>query len=201
MDYDRCVSANVGAPVPHLPAGSCPLSETSSPQTVVSIDQPYEGDIDAPWLESVTKAGLTAADITGDVEVSLLITDDETVRRLNAEYRGLDETTDVLSFSTEHPGHWEGEDDEPPLSAEIDQFVLPPGLPTPLGEIIISWPQAQRQARDRGVDPESELALLVVHGALHLVGHDHVEPEETALMQALEQQALRSLAAVESPLS
>ena len=75
----------------------------------------------------------------------------------------------------------------------FDDFILPPGTPTPLGEIIVSWPQAQRQAAEHGVSAMQELAHLVIHGALHLVGYDHVEPEETTLMQAREREALESL--------
>ena len=165
----------------------------SALQVFVSLDEPYTADLDARWLENVVRAGLLAVDVDGDSEVSLLITDDETVRTLNAEYRGLDETTDVLSFSADHPGHWEGEGDGPPENADEPEFVLPPGIPQPLGEIIVSWPQAQRQAVEHGVSPERELAHLVVHGALHLVGYDHLGPEDTPQMQALERKALQSL--------
>ena len=189
-------------------------------QVLVSVDEPYEGEIGATWLEGVARAGLAAAGVAGEAEVSLLITGDETVRALNSEYRGLDETTDVLSFSAEHPGHWEGEGDGPPDSrfrgndgeggngaaggdgaaiGNDGEFVLPPGLPRPLGEIIVSWPQAQRQAGEHGVSALQELAHLVVHGALHLVGYDHVEPEEAALMQAREREALAALTLTLSP--
>ena len=162
-------------------------------QVLISVDEPYEGEISSLWLEEVAMAGLAAAGIVAEAEVSLLITGDETVRTLNAEYRGLDETTDVLSFSAEHPGHWEGEFDGPAQLEDECEFVLPPGMPRPLGEIIVAWPQAQRQAEEHGVSPMQELAHLVVHGALHLVGYDHMEPEEAALMQAREQEALNAL--------
>ena len=169
------------------------MEALSGLQALVSVDEPYEGEIDAEWLEGVAQAALSVADVSGNAEVSLLVTGDETVRALNAEYRGLDETTDVLSFSAEHPGHWEG-DGEGPAQVVEEEFVLPPDMPRPLGEIIISWPQAQRQAGEHGVSPTRELAHLVIHGALHLVGYDHVEPEETALMQAREREALTALA-------
>lgn len=169
------------------------MEKLSGLQVLVSVDEPYEGEIGSAWLEEVARAGLAAAGVAAEAEVSLLITGDETVRSLNAEYRGLDETTDVLSFSVEHPGHWEGDGDGPSRQSGESEFVLPPGMPRPLGEIIVSWPQAQRQAGEHGVSPVQELAHLIVHGALHLVGYDHVEPEETALMQEREQEALRSL--------
>lgn len=193
------------------------MDESPGLQVLVSVDEPYEGEVCSAWLEGVTRAGLAAAGVAGEAEVSLLITGDETVRTLNADYRGLDETTDVLSFSAEHPGHWEGEGEGPTDSRfrgndgtggnsvtllddgtggyddEEYEFILPPGMPRPLGEIIVSWPQAQQQANERGVNPMEELAHLVVHGALHLVGYDHVEPEEAALMQAREREALQTL--------
>ena len=176
------------------------MDELSGLQALISVDEPYEGEIDAGWLEDVVRAGLGAADAPGPGQVSLLITGDETVRALNEEYRGLDETTDVLSFSASHPGHWEGDGDGPSDEPDEEAFVLPPGFPQPLGEIIVSWPQTLRQAGEHGVSPMQELALLVVHGALHLVGFDHVEPEEAALMQAREREALKSLQLTESPL-
>ena len=169
------------------------MEKLSGLQVLVSVDEPYEGEIGSAWLEDAARAGLAAAGVVGEAEVSLLITGDETVRGLNAEYRGLDETTDVLSFSAEHSGHWEGDGDGPVRQSSESEFILPPGMPRPLGEIIVSWPQTQRQAGEHGVRPVQELAHLVVHGALHLVGYDHVEPEETALMQEREREALRSL--------
>ena len=70
------------------------------------------------------------------------------------------------------------------------EFILPPEELPPLGEVIVSYPQTLRQAEQRGEPVERELALLLVHGVLHLVGHDHLEPEETELMQARERAAL-----------
>ena len=169
------------------------MSDSSDLLILVSIDEPYEGEVGAAWLEDAARAGLAAAGVTGAREVSLLITGDETVRALNAEYRGLNENTDVLSFSTEHAGHWEGDGEGPPKPDGELEFVLPCGAPEPLGEIIVSWPQAQRQAEERGVCASRELAHLVVHGALHLAGYDHVEPEEEAAMQERERKALASL--------
>lgn len=173
------------------------MTELSTLQVFVSIDEPFDAEIDAEWLEDVARSGLAAAGIDGPSEVSLLITGDETVRALNAEYRGLDETTDVLSFSAEHQGHWEGEGDGPGREAPGD-FILPPGTPAPLGEIIVSLPQAHKQASERGAAPSQELAHLVIHGALHLVGYDHLEAEDSALMQAREREALESLRLTES---
>ena len=169
------------------------------------MDEPFTGSIlcdilgDIPgtstedWLTEIAKAALDVAlGGTEAAQMSLLISNDDTVRGLNARFRGLDEVTDVLSFSADHSGHWEGEAEPPEDTGGFD-FVMPPGEPSPLGEVIVSYPQAQRQAEERGVPLEHELALLVVHGVLHLTGHDHLEPEETALMQSKERTALATL--------
>jgi len=169
----------------------------------ISIDEPFSQELSEGWLGMVVDCALQVAlppDAPG--QVSLLVADDATVRDLNREYRGLDEVTDVLSFSTSHPGHWEGEAEAPddrylkPGLPEVGDglpFVLPPDELPILGDIVVSYPQAQRQASARHPDGSGlarELTLLIIHGVLHLVGHDHLEPEETALMQAKEQAAL-----------
>jgi len=169
------------------------------------VDEPFTGSIlkdilgdisgasPEDWLMRIAQAALDVALIGTDAaQMSLLITDDETVHGLNAQFRGLDEVTDVLSFSADHAGHWEGEAEPPEDMAGFD-FVMPPGEPSPLGEVIVSYPQAKRQAEERGAPLEHELALLVVHGVLHLTGHDHLEPEETELMQSKERTALAAL--------
>ena len=145
------------------------------------------------WLTEIAQVALNVAlDGAEAAQMSLLITDNPTIRGLNAQFRGLDEVTDVLSFSANHPGHWEGES-EPPGDIGGFDFVMPPGELLPLGEVIVSYPQAQRQAEEHGVPIEHELALLVVHGVLHLTGYDHLEPEESALMQSKERIALATL--------
>ena len=134
-------------------------------------------------------------------QVSLVIADDVTVRELNAQFRGLDEVTDVLSFSANHPGHWPGESELPadlyiqPGNEAAFPFPDLDGGPPPLGEVIISLPQARRQSEERDEPLDLELALLIVHGVLHLVGHEHLDSKETALMQDREQAALATLCA------
>ncbi len=166
---------------------------------LVTIAEGFRQDLSEPWLESVLSVALNYAlppDETA--QVSLLIADDATVQELNRRFRGLDEVTDVLSFSTAHQGHWEGEA-EASVEPGIEEgegwpdFVLPPDELPPLGEIIVSYPQTCRQAKTTAHPVERELALLIVHGALHLVGHDHLESEETARMQALERAALAEI--------
>ena len=185
------------------------MSSQQDRQIYLSVDEPFTSRVlndilgdslrNTPgasaedWLVDVANAALDVAlDGTEAAQMSLLITNDDTIRGLNAQFRGLDEVTDVLSFSADHPGHWEGEA-EPPEDIGDLGFVMPPGELPPLGEVIVSYPQAQRQAEQQGVPLEHELALLVVHGVLHLTGHDHLDPEETALMQSKERIALAAL--------
>ncbi len=160
-----------------------------------ALDSALQTDLPDEWTRRVVQGALDAALPDGPPgQVSVLFTDDSTVRQLNRRYRGLDETTDVLSFSSEFPGHWEGPADPPAGgladSPSFDEFVLPPGQLPPLGEVIISCPQARRQAEEKGCEYADELALLLVHGILHLAGYDHLEERDTREMQSLERAAL-----------
>ena len=164
------------------------------------MDESFQQEVREDWLrEAVEKALGVALPGIEACQVSLAVTCDETVRSLNRDYRGLDEVTDVLSFSPSHSGHWEGET-QPPEAEYLEtvepstpNFVYPPGEATPLGEVVIAYPQAQRQALQRGVPLDQELALLIVHGVLHLAGHDHMEPLEQTEMQEKERAALEAI--------
>ena len=116
--------------------------------------------------------------------VEVAIVDDESIRDLNGRYRELDEVTDVLSFSFDGAGDYD--------AAEF--FATPPGMRSALGEVVVSYPQAARQAEEAGCSIERELARLLVHGLLHLAGHDHEEPEERADMEARERAAMSQVA-------
>ena len=185
----------------------------------ITLDQLVNLAATETWLRMVMELALyQALQSNQPAQVSLVLTDDATIQDLNRKYRGLDEVTDVLSFSAEFPGHWEGDGDtaetntgsvaetaagsgsesieENGLISGPGSFIMPPDQVPPLGEVIISHPQAQRQAVEKAVDIDRELALLVVHGVLHLVGHDHLEATDTALMQSKEQAALQAIFSV-----
>ena len=112
------------------------------------------------------------------MEVAVLVTSDETVRRLNKEYRGLDEPTDVLSFG--------------PQGVE-DPFPDVPGEGFCLGQVVVSYPQAVEQAREYGHSVKREVAFLVVHGILHLLGYGHENPAGESRMFAEQEAVLESL--------
>jgi len=106
-------------------------------------------------------------------ELGVVITDDETIRELNREYAGDDTPTDVLAFSLR----------------EGEEFASPDGV-VRLGEVIISYPTAQRQAAEADRAVEDEIDHLLVHGVLHLLGYDHAEPAEEERMRARERELL-----------
>ena len=146
----------------------------------------------ASWLEGVCRAALEQEGVSRDV--SLVIADDEMVRALNAEYRGLDKTTDVLSFAFDNEGAYYGEGDAPSVLSAGEDFILPPGESAGLGEVIVSYPQAVRQAQRAGHSIERELAHLITHGILHLLGHDHMDDDEERDMNVREQAVMKRLA-------
>ena len=146
-----------------------------------------------PWLRRVVRRSLVAARVDHPCRVGLVIADEDTVQSLNRDYRGLDEVTDVLSFSFRYSGHYEGEREPDWMSGGDLQFVIPEGEIETLGEVILCYNRVVRQANKQGHTTEKELALLVTHGVLHLVGHDHEKPSEARSMQLLEQRALEDM--------
>jgi len=112
-------------------------------------------------------------------EVSLLLTDDDEIQRLNRIYRNIDTPTDVLAFSL-----IEGSEDSY-LPEEIDTYLL--------GDIIISTETAERQAKHLEHSFQYELSVLIIHGFLHLLGFDHVSKEDAEKMQFLENKILHHL--------
>ncbi len=128
-------------------------------------------------MRRAVSAAAKAAGCRQPAEVSLVLTGDESIRLLNRDYRGIDQPTDVLSFAQE----------------EGVGFPLPPDQPRLLGDVIVSLETTFSQAAKRGVTSERELAWVVCHGVLHLLGYDHQTDQELSEMQALEAKALGEL--------
>lgn len=106
------------------------------------------------------------------VQLSVLFTNDREMTRLNSEYRNKHKTTDVLSF---------------PLGEKEEGYVV-------LGDIVISLPQALRQAREHRSTPRDELTRLLIHGYLHLLGYDHeISESEARRMERKEREIFRAL--------
>jgi len=113
--------------------------------------------------------------------LSVAVVGDRLMRRLNREFHATDRTTDVLAF---------------PLDSSLDGTLDDDPTPAPdpiVGEIIVCAAQARREAGYRGLRPEVELILYVVHGTLHLLGEDDATPEEALRMRRLEMSAMRSI--------
>lgn len=147
----------------------------------ISLQEKFRGLIDEDWVRRVVQHVLKAEGVAPPFEVSLVFTDSETVQRLNRDYRGMNETTDVLAFSML------------PQTEADSSFALPPDGVLRLGEVIISYPQAVEQAKEQGHSVEQELALLIVHGILHLLGYDHEKPEEATRMRSREKELLEEI--------
>lgn len=146
--------------------------------------------VDEPFLDLVDEENLTKVltQLLIHVErptaaLTLVITDDESVQELNRDYRAVDAPTDVLSFAAQEsdPAAPTLADLPPELAAELAGY---------LGDVIIAYPYAERQAAHYQNSVAAELRLLAVHGVLHLLGYDHATSEEEAAMWALQSTVL-----------
>lgn len=141
----------------------------------ILFEEGFEGSVDERWLHDIVRAALRAEGAGDTAEVSLVIAGQEEVHRLNREYLGEDRPTDVLSFPM-----------LPPHAADDPAFVAPPDGLRHLGEVIVSHPQAAAQADEHGHPTTREVAILIIHGVLHLLGYDHAQPEEEAAIRGRE---------------
>ena len=136
------------------------------------------GRITAAELRRVARGVMAAEDVSAAVEVEVVLADEATVRDLNRLYRGKDEPTDVLSFA----------------GMEGEAFMASPEEAPSLGEIVICLPVAESQAQAAGRAVTGEVAHLLTHGLLHLLGYDHEEDEaKSQRMKAREDELLASL--------
>lgn len=119
-------------------------------------------------------AALRAAGADDAVEVALLFTGDTDIAALNREWRGKDGPTNVLSFPAE-------------------DFPLPPGEAKPLGDVVLAHGTVAREAAEQGKTLRDHAIHLIVHGTLHLLGHDHMEPDEADAMEDLERRILSGI--------
>ena len=141
----------------------------------VLISEPFVDLIQPEKLEQAALAALEQQMVDLDQDLSIAVDDDERLHALNKEFLDIDAPTDVLSFPA-------GDDEIDPETGVLY-----------LGDIIISYPRALEQAEAGGHPVINEILLLVVHGVLHLLGHDHAEPEEQAVMWAAQREALQAL--------
>ena len=156
-------------------------------QIELSREDPWP---DLDWIALAARAALAAVERTphGDlatsaaaVEISVRLTDDDEVRRLNAHYRGKDRATNVLSFPMIQPDLL-----DTVTTNTDDGEVL-------LGDIVLAHGVCAAEAAERGIAVEAHAAHLLVHGVLHLLGYDHVDATEADKMEAIEREALAAL--------
>lgn len=148
----------------------------------ILIDKEFKGSVEVNWLRHLAEQVLITQNFSSGVELGLVITSQEMVRELNRRYRGKDEPTDVLAFSM-LPAEVTTEAQSPP-------FAQPPDGIFHLGEVIISFPQAAAGAEEHKHPVNKELAILIIHGILHLLGYEHDEPEREHRMRAREVEIL-----------
>ncbi|MDB5695826.1 MAG: rRNA maturation RNase YbeY [Sphingomonas bacterium] len=156
-------------------------------QVEVSREEPWP---DTDWGALATRAAHAAFERTphGDlatspalVEVSIRLTGDEEVRQLNAQYRGKDKPTNVLSFAMVQPDLL----DTVTRNSDDGEVLL--------GDIVLAHGVCTREAVERAIPLTDHVMHLVVHGVLHLLGHDHQGDGEADAMEAIERDALASL--------
>ncbi len=137
------------------------------------IIEPKQEFSEPSLLEHAARLALDHESAPIEADLTIVLTDDAQLRELNRDYLGLDVPTDVLSFPAS--------ESDPETGA------------TYLGDILISIPRAKIQAQAAGHRLEDEIQLLVVHGVLHLLGHDHAEAEDKARMWAAQAEVLARL--------
>lgn len=125
-----------------------------------------------------------------EVIVDVLLCDNEGIHIMNREHRGIDRPTDVLSFPNvdyETPADFSGIEDS------IEDYFDPESGELCLGDIVISVDKVLEQAKEYGHSPKREYAFLIAHSMLHLLGYDHMEPEEAAVMEHKQEEILNRL--------
>ncbi len=156
-------------------------------QVELSREEPWP---DSDWTSLASRAARAAVERTphgelattpAAIELSLRLTSDEEVQTLNRQYRGKDHSTNVLSFPMVQPDLL-----DTVTQNSDDGEVL-------LGDIVLAHGVCAREAAERGVSLEEHATHLVVHGALHLLGYDHMTDEEAEAMEAIERDALAAL--------
>jgi probable rRNA maturation factor len=156
---------------------------------VFGADEQDGEPVDVDRWVTLARDVLVAEGVRGEAELSLLFVDEAAIAELNHRFMESEGPTDVLAFPIDDPvasGRWPDAGTAGPDRDEPD----PADLPLLLGDVVVCPAVARRQASEHAGSYEDELALLVVHGVLHVLGHDHAEPDETAVMQARERELL-----------
>ena len=145
----------------------------------VDIEPGLQVEVDRSPISTLVDSLVARHLPPGDYTLGLHLVSDESIRELNHEHRARDTHTDVLSFPLHDPSGM--------------RFVLPPGQPINLGDVVVSYPRVVAQAREYGHSVARELAYLVAHGVLHILGFDHEAETDRRRMRRAEEEALAPL--------
>ncbi|WP_426572478.1 rRNA maturation RNase YbeY [Aquihabitans sp. McL0605] len=155
---------------------------------VFVADEQSAQPVEVERWEALARNVLQDEGVTGDAELALLFVDEPTMAELNLKFMGYEGPTDVLSFPID--------DDDIMIGRSPDGSSSGPDrgpiddVPLLLGDVVVCPAVAARNAPSHAGTYDDEIALLVVHGILHVLGMDHAEPEETTVMQARERELL-----------
>ena len=179
---------------PHRPRlrGRPKIGGAGDPVVFVA-DEQIAVAVDAPRWASLAEQVLIAEGVRGNAELSLLFVEEEDIAELNLQFLGKGGPTDVLAFPIDAD---EIAPSVPPMADKSGPDRSPldrEDLPLLLGDIVVCPAVAVRQAPTHAGTPDDEIALLIVHGLLHVLGHDHAEAEETAVMRNRERELLEEL--------
>lgn len=158
----------------------------------VNIENEYLCEISMDYkqiIREVIEGALEAVRCPYEVQVQVLLTDNERIREINREQRGIDRPTDVLSFpmiAFRRQEEFELVEEQPEAYFDPDTGELN------LGDIVVSMDKVYEQAQEFGHSPERELAFLIAHSMLHLSGYDHEEKEEQLQMEAKQEDILQN---------
>lgn len=144
-------------------------------------------------IKRVALAALDSEDCPYEAEINVVLTDNESIREVNREYRQIDSPTDVLSFPMlefDTPGDFSALESDEEYNAE---YFNPDTGELLLGDIMISAERVISQALEYGHSRERELGFLVAHSMLHLMGYDHMEEEERSVMEEKQRAILAEL--------
>ena len=142
----------------------------------ITYEKGIKPSVTKKYLKNIAEIAISILEIQNDIEMGILITDDTRIKELNRIYRNINSPTDVLSF------HMNSDEDQE-LSSE---FISPPDQLNHIGEIIISYETAIRQANENKIPIKSELSFLLVHGILHLMNYDHIKDDDREIMEKME---------------
>lgn len=151
-------------------------------------DNPFSFEAEA-LIHQVAEAVLQSENCPYDAEIDILLTDNASIREINAEQRGIDAPTDVLSFPAveyETPGRIPSPEEDPSLYLPEDGSLF-------LGDMVISVDKVREQAKEYGHSERRELAFLTAHSCFHLLGYDHETEEDMHQMETRQEAVLKSL--------